>query len=88
MFSLKIYKKLPLKKVCQLVVEGFGGLVPCVKTESDVKLCLSTWVTLCPNMAERCRHKNVHLYFILFVYALLVHSLVGHIPNIYCMIRL
>ena len=53
MFSLKINKKLPLD-----VVEGFGSLVPCVKTENDVKLCLSTLVTLCPNMAERCRHKK------------------------------
>ena len=58
MFSLKINKKLPLGKVCLLVVEGFGNLVPYVKTENDVKLCLSTWVTLCPNMAERCRHKK------------------------------
>ena len=78
MFSLKINKKLPLEKVCLLVVEGFGSLVPYVKSENDVKLCLSTWVTLCPNMAERCRHTKFHLYFILFVYALLVHSLVGH----------
>ena len=28
--------------------------------------------------------KKVHLYFILFVYAFLVHSMVGHIPNIDC----
>ena len=28
------------------------------KTKNDVTLCLSTWVTLCPNMAERCRHQN------------------------------
>ena len=68
--------------MCLLVAEGFGRLVPSVKTENDVKLCLSTWVTLCPNMAERCRHKKSHLYFILFFYALLVLSLVGHIPNI------
>ena len=69
----------------------FGSLVPYVKAENDVKLCLSTWVTLCPNMAERCRHTKFHLYFILFVYALLVHSLVGQvlgIPNIDCVICL
>ena len=70
--------------MCLLVVEGFGSQVPCVKTENDVILYLSTWVTVCQNMAERCRHKKIHLYFILFVYALLVHSLVGHIPNIDC----
>ena len=57
-------------KVCLLVVEDFDSLVPCLKTENDVKLCLSTWVTLCPNTAERCRHKKCHLCFIFFVYAL------------------
>ena len=87
MFSLKINKKFPLEK-CLLVVEVFGSLVPYVKTENDIKLCLSTWVTLCPNMAERCRHTKFRLYSILFVYALLVHSLVGHIPNIDCVICL
>ena len=74
--------------MCPLAVEDFGSLVPCVKTENDVKLCLSTWVTLCPNMAVRCRDKKFHLYFTLFVYALLVHSLVGHIPNLDCVICL
>ena len=69
-----------------LFVEGLGSLVLCVKTENDVKLCLSTWVTLYPNMAERCRHKKFYLYFILFVYPLLVHSLVEHISNIDCVI--
>ena len=48
-----------------LLVEGFGSLVPCVKTEDDVKLCLSTWVTLCPNMAERCGHKKIPPLFYL-----------------------
>ena len=60
----------------------------CIKTENDIKLCLSTWVTLCPYMAERCRHKKCHLRFILFVFALLVHPLVGHIPNIDCVVCL
>ena len=46
--------------------------------QNDVKLCLSTWFTLWPNMAERCRHKKCHLCF---VYALLVHPLVWHMPN-------
>ena len=36
-------------KVCLLVVKDFDSLVPCLKTENDVKLCISTWVTLCPN---------------------------------------
>ena len=40
-------------KVCLLVVEDFDSQVPCLKTENDVKLCLSTWLTLCPNMDER-----------------------------------
>ena len=65
-------------KECLLV----DSLVPCFKTENDIKFCLSTWVTLCPNMAERCRHKKCHLCFILFVYALLVHPPVGHMPKI------
>ena len=86
MFSLKI-KEIAVGKVCLLVVEGFGSLFPCLKTENDVKLCRKC-VTLCPNMAERCRHKKFHHYFILFVYALLVHSLVEHIPNIDCVICL
>ena len=51
MFSLKI-KEIAVGKVCLLVVDGFGSLVHCVKTENDVKLC-HTWVTLCPNIAER-----------------------------------
>ena len=34
------------------------------------------------------RHTKFHLYFILFVYTLLVHCLVGHIPNIDCVICL
>ena len=29
-----------------------------LKTENDFKLCLSTWVTLCPNMAERSGLEN------------------------------
>ena len=86
MLSLKI-KEIAVGKVCLLVVEGFGILVPCVKTENDVKLC-RIWVTLCPNMAERCRLTKFHLYFILFVYTLLVHSLVWHIPNIDCVLCL
>ena len=80
--------EIAIGKVCLLVVEDFGRLVPCIKTENDVKLCLSTWVTLCPNMAERCRHKKCHFCFILFVYALLVHPLVGHMPNIDCVVCL
>ena len=72
--------------MCPLVVEDFDSLVPCLKTENDVKLCLSTWVTLCLNMAERCWHKKCHLCFILFVYAFLVHALVGHISNIDCVV--
>ena len=36
----------------------FGSLVSCLKTENEVKSCLSAWVTLCPNMAERCRQKK------------------------------
>ena len=76
-FSLNINEK-----GCLLVVEDFDSLVPCLKTENDVKLCLRTWVTLCPNMVERCRHKKCHLCFILIVYALLVHPLVWHMPNI------
>ena len=82
-FSLKINYNLPLEK-CGC----FDSLVPCLKNENDVKLCLSTVVTLCPNMAERCRHKKCHLSFILFVYALLVHPLVGHMPNIDCVVCL
>ena len=39
--------------MCLLVVEDFDSLDPCLKTENDVKFCLSTWVTLCPNMAEK-----------------------------------
>ena len=35
--------------MCLLVVEDFDSLVPCLKIENDVKLCLSTWVTLCLN---------------------------------------
>ena len=54
-------------KVCLLVAEDFDSLVPCLNTENDIELCLSTWVTLCPNMAERCGHKKWHLCFILFV---------------------
>ena len=54
MFPLKMNKKIAVGKVCLLVVEGFGSLVLCVKTENDVILCLSTWITLYPNMAERC----------------------------------
>ena len=50
--------------MCLLVVEGFGNLVPCLKTENDVILCLSTWVTLCPNMAEKCRHKSPSLFYL------------------------
>ena len=53
--------------MCLLVVEGFGRLVPFVKAENDVKLCLSIWVTLCPNMAERCRQldiKNTPLFYL------------------------
>ena len=60
MFSLRIDKKLPLKKCVYLLWK-----VLCVKTENDVKHCLSTWVTLCPNMAERCRHKkNPPLFYL------------------------
>ena len=81
-FSLKINGEIAVGKVCLLVVEDFDSLVPCLKPENDVKLCLRTWVTLCPNMVERCRHKNCHICFILFVYALLVHPLVGHMLNI------
>ena len=77
-----------LGKVCLLVVEDFDSLTPCLKTENDVKLCLSTWVTLCLNMVESCRHKKCGLCFILFVYALLVHPLVGHMPNIDCVVCL
>ena len=40
------------------------SLVPCLMTRNDAKLCLSTWVTLCPNMAERCRHKKCHLFYL------------------------
>ena len=69
-FSLKKKCEIAVGKVCLLIEEDFDSLVPCLKTENDVKLCLSTWVTLCPNMAERCRHKKCHLCFILFVYAL------------------
>ena len=75
-------------KVCLLAVEDFDNLVPCLKTENDVKLCLSTCVTLCPNMTEMCGHKKCHLCFILFVYALLVHPLVGHMPSIDCVVCL
>ena len=51
MFSLKINKKIAVGKVCLLAVEEFGSLVPCFKTENDIKndiiLCLSTWVIWC-----------------------------------------
>ena len=75
-------------KVCLLVVEDFDSLVSCLKTENDVKHRLGTWVTLFPNKAERCRHKKCHLCFILFVYALVEHHLIGHMPNIACVVCL
>ena len=81
-----IFIEIAVGKVCLLVVEDFGSLLPCLKIENDVKLCFSTWVKFCLNMAERCRHKKCHLCFILFVYALLVHPLVGHMPNIDCVV--
>ena len=56
-------------KVCLLVVEDFDSLVPCLKLKMTSSF-VSAWVTLCPNMTERCRHKKCHLGFILFVYAL------------------
>ena len=52
-------------KVCLLVVEDFDSLDPCLKTENYVKFCLTTCVSLCPNMAERCRHKKVPPLFYL-----------------------
>ena len=42
-FSLKKMRNCHWK-VCLLVVEYFDSLVPYVKTENDVKLCLSTWM--------------------------------------------
>ena len=36
-------------------MKDFDSLVSCLKTENDINLCFSTWVTLCPNMAERYR---------------------------------
>ena len=68
--------------------ESFWQPGSLLKAKNDVKLCLSTWVTLFPNMAERCRHKKCRLCFILFVYALLVHPLVGHMPNVDCVVCL
>ena len=59
MFSLKINKKIAVGKVCLLVVVEFGSLDPCLKTENDIKLCLSTWVTLCPNMAEKVKGVDI-----------------------------
>ena len=65
-FLLKINEKLSLEKcVCLFCPEDFDSLIPCLKTENDVKPRLSTWVTLCPNMAERCRHKKVPPLFYL-----------------------
>ena len=52
-FSLK-----NVGKACLQVVEGFDILVPGLRAKNDVKLCLNTSVTLCPNMDERCRHKK------------------------------
>ena len=46
-------REIAFGKVCLLVVEGFDILGPCLKTENDVKLCLRTWVTLCPNMTVK-----------------------------------
>ena len=85
---IEIKSEIAVGKVCLLVVEDFDSLVPCLKIENDVKLCLRTWGTLCLKIAERCRHKKCHLCFIWFVYALLVHPLVGHMPNIDCVVCL
>ena len=69
--------------MCLLVVKGFGGLVACVNTENDAILCLSTWVTLCPNISE-CVHIKIPPVF----YRVCLRSfgaLSGwHIPNINC----
>ena len=69
-------REIAVGNVCLLIVEDVDSLVPCLKTEKDVKLCISTWATLCPNMDERCGHKkNPPLFY--FVYLRLIGALSG-----------
>ena len=63
---------------------------PCslFKNENDHKLCLSSWVALCPNMAARCRHKKVPPQFYLVRLCPFGAPPVGHMPNIDCVVCL
>ena len=50
--------------MCLLVLEYVDSLVPCLKTENDVKICLSTWVTLCPIGIKGVDIKNPLFYLV------------------------
>ena len=77
-FSLKINEKFPLEKCVCLLWKILTVWFPALKlkrTSNFVSAHVSHYVQIW--LKEKC-----HLSFILFVYALKVHPLEGHMPNI------